>query len=112
MSYQYREQSLEQKVADAALVVIGTVSATSSGPSKNGSHDSASLTIEQTLKGKSPTIISVATESSFSEADPNCCEAGARYLMFLRGTPGGPYHSVNGRFGIYRIDAPTPVAKP
>jgi hypothetical protein len=105
IAYDYREDSLAQKVANATLVVIARASSLSPG-AQNEPHATAGLTIEQTLKGKSTPVISVITDSDIAEADPNCCEKGARYLMFLHRTAQGQYYSVNGRFGIYRLDAP------
>jgi hypothetical protein len=106
--FRLREYSLDEKVAASTLVVIVRASATQP-PSKTLRYSTTELFVENVLKGKSDPTISLRP-SGFHEEDPRCCVEGARYLMFLKKAQGGGYMSVNGPFGVYRLDVPKSIA--
>jgi hypothetical protein len=97
------EHSFRQKLADSDIVLVGTVTATS--PSHRDRLDGTVRVRTLTaLKGTPAPDLVVRTQSLIAEDNPDCCEVGATYIMFLRYPPDGtPLTSVNGRFGIIRI---------
>ena len=100
-----RELSLEQKVNQSSLVLIGSVVKVRDQVNPDGS-EYALVNVQSVLKGvgRKPVQIRVLYHSNISELDPKCCELGAVYLLFLEKLPGGGYRSVNGAFGVYRIE--------
>ncbi len=98
------ELTFDQKVSQADLVVMATVDAVHGQPGSNGS--SATLSVVRTLKGHAPNSIDAITYSDIAELNPQCCELGATYIMFLVRTPNGGLASVQGRYGMVRIGAP------
>jgi hypothetical protein len=102
-AYRVTEYTLDAKVAKADLVVLVRALATNRTKTDR-IFGTTTLVVEQTLKGRSEAIISF-TRSGFVELNPDCCVEGARYLMFLEKIPNGAYMAVNGRHGVYRVDA-------
>ena len=97
------ELSFARKMAESELVIVGTV--TSTTPSRPGRFDgTATVRTLATLKGTPQQEVVVRRQSNIAEADPNCCQVGATYAMFLRRAPNGSgLVSVNGRFGMIRL---------
>ncbi|HYI63724.1 MAG TPA: hypothetical protein VEW71_02445 [Allosphingosinicella sp.] len=90
------EPSFAAKMARADLVVIGMVTAAPPG--------GATLDVLHTLKGRAGAVITVSTYSRARELDPQCCEVGATYLMFLhRRAQDRMPRSVLGRYGMIRV---------
>lgn len=103
-----REPTFAEKMALADLVLVGTVMR-ADGPAVAGFGlaDTATLTVLNTMKGAAMDTITVSTSSTVAELNPQCCEVGATYLMFLRRTPDGRYISVRGIYGMVRIGGST-----
>ena len=99
------EPTFDRKMAEAELVIIGTVIAAECGGRCVGS--TATLSVWRILKGRSGDTINVSTYSPINELDPRCCEVGATYLMFLRrSAEDGRLFSVWGSYGMVRIGGP------
>jgi hypothetical protein len=100
------EATFEQKMAQAELVVIGTVTAANpGGPRREGS--TATLDVLRILKGEAGASLTVSTHSRIAEDNLRCCEVGATYIMFLGGrTRDGHMVSVWGQYGMIRIGGP------
>ena len=98
----------EQLMAESTLVVIGTVTEVNRGDrNRHGWGSTASLSVHQVLKGEDRHALIVGTYHPVAELNPRCCEVGATYIMFLRGSArdGRPV-SVWGAFGMVRIAGP------
>ena len=98
------EPSFEQIMDQSQLVVIGTVTAIDGR--RNAVGSTARVSIRRTLKGESGNTIVVSTYSRIAELDPQCCDVGATYMMFLRRLPNGQFGSVLGVYGMRRIAGP------
>lgn len=98
--------SYQELINQSNLVVIGTVTAVNPG-GQDGGGSTATLTVHRTLKGGERQTLVVGTHSPIAELNPQCCDVGATYVMFLRG-PGNEqvFSSVWGRYGMVRIVAP------
>ena len=88
------ELSFERKMAESDIVIVGTVTSAAPG--------SATVRVLSALKGTPGPEVRVSTTSRIAEADPNCCNDGATYVMFLHRYR-ELYHSVNGAYGMVRI---------
>jgi len=97
------ELSFQQKLAESDVVIVGTV--TSGTPRVQGQRTgTATVMTLATLKGTPEAQHIVRTQSRIPEEDPQCCQVGATYVMFLaRPSEGSGLISVNGRFGMIRI---------
>jgi len=102
-AFQVNELTLDEKVARSELVIIGDVSRTLAHTGDFG-YDVAVITPVNILKGIVSSDIRVAFNGPVSESRPRCCEKGGRYLFFIAKNPSGDYYSINGPFGIFRID--------
>ena len=103
---QLREEPLQERIDGADLIVVGTtppVEEVDKGSAARSKY--ARIQVQQVIKGTAEPVIEVLVEDPFIEAQPDCCEAGATYLMFLERDRSGRFVSVNGRFGIYQIDS-------
>jgi hypothetical protein len=101
------DMPLEQKVHEATIVGIGTVTAVDvSDPRKIGMEHIATIRIDTLLKGPPLSSIALVYGTSVYELDPLCCEKGATYLFFLRRDKRGLFTSISGPRGVYRIDQP------
>ena len=98
------EMTFEQKKSEADIVIFGKAGAAHGKPGENRSY--ATVKVIKALKGRPPAKIEVWTFSSWSEMDPNCCEVGATYLMFLHKTESGRFRSIQGQYGMVRVGAP------
>ncbi len=97
------ETTFQQKTSQAEVVILAIVKAVHGRPGSNGS--TATLAVSRILKGQSPKIIQVLTYSDIAELNPQCCEVGASYMMFLSRLPDGRFVSIRGNYGIIRIGA-------
>jgi len=96
------EPSFAEKVGRSDLVLIGTVTQANRVPAlMHGGY--ATLTVLTILKGEAGEQVNISTYSPVAELDPQCCDVGATYLMFLRRLPDGQYVSVRGRHGMTRV---------
>lgn len=98
------EMSFGEKIASSDLVIVGTVTSLTRG--RPGRYDDgfASISVVMTLKGQERPLVVVLTKSRIAEENPECCELGATYMMFLEKAAGGPQlRSVNGRFGVIKL---------
>ena len=99
-----REISLKEKVDRSSLVIIGkaTGAAWNSTPELAG-VEYEEISVVNVLKGSPTNTILVLIRGMIAEEDPGCCTEGANYLFFLRADGKGRYSSVNGHFGIVRV---------
>lgn len=97
----YKEISLEQKVRQADLVLIGEVASVSSKDCMR-SNRCANVRPIEILKGKNVGSIRVLLDGEIAEQDPLCCETGKHYLFIIKRI-GDYYMSVNGPYGIYKL---------
>jgi hypothetical protein len=99
----FPELSFEEKMAEADIVIIGTVTAIT--PKVRDRYDAtATVSVSVSLKGPPQALQIIRTQSRNPEADPACCEVGSTYVMFLaRTVDGSSLVSVNGPYGIVRI---------
>jgi hypothetical protein len=97
------EMSFEEKMKASDVVLVGTV--TGATPGRDEEYDAtATVTTLVTLKGTPQAQHVVLTQSRISEDNPQCCQVGATYVMFLgRSADGSGLRSVNGRHGMIRI---------
>ena len=97
------ELSYDDRVRKSEYVVIGTVQdVTPVVPDRYES--TARVTVRAVIKGQPDGELTVLRESPVAELDPQCCEVGATYLMFLaRATQGGALYPVGGRQGMMRL---------
>ena len=100
------EPTFREKMEGSSLVVIGTVTAVDRGRGRDHWGSTATLALQQRLKGESPDTITVETWSRIAELDPRCCEVDATYLMFLIASPNGQLFSFRGLYGMVRIGGP------
>ena len=97
---QVPEASFAERAARADLVVIGTaISIEDTTQSRV-----ATVRVETVLKGPSLNQLRLQLTPNIAEFAPACCRVGERYLMFLEANRNASYSSVNGPFGIYRLD--------
>jgi hypothetical protein len=97
------EHSFQAKMAEADLVIVGIVTAMHPGHPRQGDA-TAAVRIIAMLKGDPQSEIVVRTRSIIVEEDPQCCQDGATYVMFLQRVRNeSALVSVNGRFGMIRI---------
>lgn len=99
------EKSLDEKVHDSSVVLIGTVTEIQSRTEEIGEFEYASVRVEAVLKGKVPESVRVLTKGGIAE-QYGYGRAGRRYVFFL-GVPGKPsdyYFLINGRFGMVPAD--------
>jgi hypothetical protein len=100
-----REMSLEKKVRMSDAVVIGQVVSTKPEHSGESTLELASVSVSSVLKGHPPKSIEVLSKGPIAEMDPDCCQIGGVYLFFLVHDKKGNFESVNGRFGVYPMQA-------
>ncbi|MBV6288534.1 hypothetical protein [Pseudomonas aegrilactucae] len=110
-AFQVNEITLDEKVARSELVIIGDVISTLRHTGDFG-YDVAVITPFTVLKGTVSSDIRVAFNGTLSESRPRCCEKGGRYLFFIAKNPSGDYFSINGPYGIFRIDRANSPATP
>jgi hypothetical protein len=91
--------SYEQMQAEAHIIVI----AETVPPGARKSEDIIEFNVLSTLKGQKKRKISVTRWSPIEETRLTCCAAAGRYIMFLRQSRKGLYHSVHGNLGIVRL---------
>jgi len=97
------EQSFQRKMAAADLVIVGTV-VTMSVSHRHEADAAATVRPVATLKGAPQSEIVVRTQSGIPEADSDCCQVGATYVMFLQRVRNGLFVvPVNGKYGMIRI---------
>ena len=97
----YKEISLDQKIRQADLVLIGEV-ASVSGRNCMRSNRCADVRPVEILKGKNIGSIRVLFNGEIAEQNPLCCETGKHYLFIIKRI-GDYYMSVNGPYGIYKL---------
>jgi hypothetical protein len=103
------ELTFAEKMNRSDLVVVGTVTGMNRGR-RGGVGSTATMSVERTLKGRSPAIITVSTSHPIVELDPRCCELGATYLLFLEEPSRGEIYSPNfGAFGMVKVGGPPGV---
>jgi hypothetical protein len=94
------QPTFEEKMAQAELVVIGTVTARQ----REDLRGSVTIRVLRSLKGEAGETLTVATSHGVPEMDPPCCVVGATYLMFLaRARNGGRLIAVGGPGGIVMV---------
>ncbi len=94
------QPTFEEKMAQAELVVIGTVTARQ----REDLRGSVTIRVLRTLKGEAGAALTVATSHRVPEMDPQCCAVGATYLMFLaRARDDGRLIAVGGPGGIVMV---------
>lgn len=102
------EYSLDDKIAQSQVVVIGRVLSTSKIEFPDKNLSSVEYANVETLSGMRGAdvgeIIKVAFKFGVSELEPDCCLVGGGYLFFISRKEDGLYYSVNGPYGIYKID--------
>ena len=99
-----RRMPLTEKVWSSDIVVIATADAVHRDETDNGVVRFANLQVIRVLKGKEElSTFEFVTHGSISESNPNCCEVGARYLIFAQKRRDGFYESTNGVYGSYLI---------
>lgn len=105
---QILEYSLEEKIKRSDIVVLGRVSALSKEMSSGFSIEFADISVLGVLGGSSEVGDSIrfVYHEGVDELSSDCCEVGEEYLLFLSREGNGMYFSVNGQFGVYRIDHP------
>lgn len=100
----FTEISLQQKVKQSTIVVIGKVKSVSvSDEHCIANNRCADVRVTQVLKGKASGKVLVLFAGEDSEANPLCCEVGASYLFFITRVSGNYYATVNGPYGIYKV---------
>lgn len=88
--------------ADYILVAKVTRLHDGQGPERYADIEPVSL-----IKGRAPTV--VRYKSGISEFDPECCELGASYLLFLQRTPNGSISVIGGRGGAIKVTSDEPA---
>jgi hypothetical protein len=96
------ELSLEDKARESDLVVIGTVQEIFP-PTVTQEYSLAEINIKSELKGHVKGKLSFYFNGPISEENPDCCDVNGVYVFFLKKSDLGFYYSVNGPFGIYKI---------
>jgi hypothetical protein len=102
------ELTFAEKMALADLVAIGTVTSVNCRREAHsntsvGAGSTATLSVDQILKGTAGQAIEVSTFTPAPERRVRCLTAGATYLLFLTASSSGELHSVNGRYGLVRV---------
>jgi hypothetical protein len=95
-----REQPFQQRFKSADLVIVAVATSNNSEQ-----RTYATLQVESVLKGQAEGIIKLLVKGDIVEFNPECCAAGARYLLLLNSAQPGYFVAVNGRFGVYRLDS-------
>ncbi len=88
--------------ADYILVATVTRLHDGQGPERYADIEPVSL-----IKGRAPKV--VRYKSGISEFDPECCELGASYLLFLHHTPNGSIFVIGGRGGAIKVTSDEPA---
>ena len=93
-----------ETLAQSDIVIVGTLDSTVNQPSQLGETPGlVHIQIQYVIKGKPPTSIVLDRGLGNAEMQISCCEKNLRYLLFLVRGPTGMYASVNGRYGIYKL---------
>jgi len=92
--------SLEEKVAQSDVVLIGRVVAMRP---ENRVETYATVKVVEVLKGTVKGNVRFLAKGGISEMEPDCCDVGANYLFFLKKDGSGIYFAVNGRYGVYKL---------
>jgi len=105
---QLRETELAQRVADADLVVVGTVEELLECGARQGGECSphsatAVVMVSDVLKGVPPSELLFRCNEPMVESSPGACHPGRKYLLFLRADGNGVFHSVNGPYGAIDV---------
>lgn len=106
---EFKEKSLEQKVLESDLVVMGTIGepvrcAVSGDGGCSPSMVTVKFHISKTLKGGERSEILFRCNESVNEESPDACNFMGRYILFLWRDLNGVYHSVNGVYGAYQLN--------
>lgn len=86
---------IDQMVAESDLIMIGKVEALSS--SDTSADQLAQVRGIYGIKGLAD--VTLIYRTGIRELDPDCCEVGKTYLLFLRRQPNGLFVTVGGRQG-------------
>lgn len=110
-AFEVKEKSLEEKVSASSLVFFGTITKLERGPlgdyAKLGGFNNerfALVRVDKLLKGSANGLVRLRYARGIAESDLSCCIVGERYLFFVSLDTLGVAESVNGRYGVYRID--------
>jgi len=105
-AFEVPKRSLEARVQAADLVILGeVVSLESSEPGNRYADGYATVQVTRVLKGDAGRTIRLLYRGGISEATPDCCTIGSRYLMILRAAGSNAYESVDGPYGVFETDA-------
>ena len=106
------EPTFAEKMARAEVVLVATVDSAictrdrHRGSRLAGPGSTAVLAVNRMLKGEVAEAIEVSTYSRIAEHGVRCLTPGATYLLFLRRTSAGQWHSVAGVYGLIPIGGP------
>ena len=103
-AYSAEEFSLERKVQLSDAVVIGRVVSEPRKLDTNSAFEYNTIHTEITLKGTVPKSFDFINKTGIPEDEPDCCEVGKVYLLFLRNLRNNKYEFINGMFGAYKIN--------
>ena len=106
-AYDSVDQGFEWRTKNSTDIVVGQVVRTTDDICAYESR-CAEVKVLSSLKGKGTENILVLFDGSISDLNPACCAKGATYLFYLKkikkGTDAQYFESVDGVFGIYRLD--------
>lgn len=103
------QQSFEQQVAEADLVVVAKTSELKRDvlqrTDRTGLMQLSKMKVLRVLKGdQTLTNFDLVTRGEVAELDPKCCKKGVVYILLLqRGSDQDIYSAVNGRYSVVPV---------
>ena len=111
-AFEFPKMPLDQKVAKATLVFVGTVEDVDfQDRQRAGNERLALVRVDQALKGSPDKDVRVVYRNGIVEYALDCCVKEGRYLFFLTQDKRGFYESVSGADGVYRVDVAPVVSR-
>src|SRR6185369_10795718 len=104
-SFKLMEYSLEEKIRRADVVAVGyAISDSREIDFRNTRDRAARFYLASFIKGHGHDEIELLLAGTFSDMVVQCCELGGRYMLFLRRVDDEHYQSINGHFGVMKIE--------
>ena len=104
-AYELRKISVEEQVTGSEFIMVVKVAEAGPVDAEQGVHGSVTLAVESMVKGDAPSgLVVLITKGHLVEADPDCCEASGRYLVFVNRRADGLFYASNGPLSTFRIE--------
>ncbi|GAB2498585.1 hypothetical protein GCM10027266_15860 [Arenimonas alkanexedens] len=96
---------MEEQVTSSEFIMVVKVGEAGPVDAERGVHGSVTLAVESMVKGDPPSgLVVLITKGHLVEADPDCCEASGRYLVFANRRADGLFYASNGPLSTFRIE--------